>query len=54
MQLIRGTKDIFGDNIIKYNKIVNLAKNISELYNFKEIKTPVIEFTEIFERNLDC
>lgn len=52
MQLIRGTKDIFGDNIIKYNKIVNLAKNISELYNFKEIKTPVIEFTEIFERNL--
>ncbi len=52
MQSVRGTKDIFGEDIIKYNKIVNAARSISKLYNFKEIRTPTIEFSDVFERNL--
>lgn len=52
LQNVRGTKDIFGDDILKFNYIVEIAKKISTLYNFKEIITPIFEFSDVFERNL--
>ena len=52
LQNVRGTKDIFGEDILKFNYIVGVAKKISGLYNFKEIITPIFEFSEVFERNL--
>lgn len=52
MQLVRGTRDIFNEDIKKFNFIVDIAKKISSLYNFKEIITPIIEFSDVFERNL--
>lgn len=52
MQAVRGTRDIFGEDIIKYNKIVETARSISRLYNFKEIRVPTIEFSDVFERNI--
>lgn len=52
LQPVRGTKDIFGEEIDKFNYIVNIAKNIAKLHNFKEIITPIFEFSDVFERNL--
>lgn len=52
LQPVRGTKDIFGEEIDKFNYIVNTAKNIAKLHNFKEIITPIFEFSDVFERNL--
>ncbi len=52
MQAVRGTRDIFGEDIIKYNKIIEIARSISRLYNFKEIRVPTIEFSDVFERNI--
>ena len=52
MQPVRGTRDIFDEDIKKFNFIVDVAKKISSLYNFKEIITPIIEFSDVFERNL--
>lgn len=52
MQAVRGTRDIFNEDVKKFNFIVNIAKKISSLYNFKEIITPIIEFSDVFERNL--
>lgn len=52
LQNVRGTKDIFGEDILKFNYIVGVAKKISGLYNFKEIITPIFEFSDVFERNL--
>ncbi|MDR2077888.1 MAG: ATP phosphoribosyltransferase regulatory subunit, partial [Rickettsiales bacterium] len=52
IQLVRGTKDLFGEDILKYNYIVDTAREISGLYNFKEIMTPIFEFSEVFEQNL--
>lgn len=52
LQNVRGTKDIFNEEILKFNYIVDIAKKISSLYNFKEIITPIFEFSEVFERNL--
>ena len=41
LQPVRGTRDIFNEDIKKFNFIVDVAKKISSLYNFKEIITPL-------------
>lgn len=52
LQPVRGTKDLFGDDIIIFKEIINCASRISNLYNFEELQTPIFEFSEIYERNL--
>jgi histidyl-tRNA synthetase len=52
MQAVRGMRDLFGDSIDKYNRVVEMAKKFAVLYNFKELRLPILEFSEIFERNL--
>lgn len=52
IQPVRGTKDLFGDDIIKYNKIIEIAKANALSFNFEELQTPIFEFSEIYERNL--
>lgn len=52
IQPVRGTKDLFGDEIIKYNKIIEIAKANAFSFNFEELQTPIFEFSEIYERNL--
>lgn len=52
MQPVRGTKDLFGLEIEKFNAVVELAKTRAKNYGFEELQTPIFEFSEIFERNL--
>ncbi len=52
LQPVRGTKDLFGDEIKIFNHIVQVAKQKSELFGFEELQTPIFEFSEVFERNL--
>lgn len=51
-QNVRGTQDFFGENIKKYNYVINVAKKNTESYNFHEITTPIIEFSNLFERSV--
>ena len=52
LQPVRGTKDLFGDEIKIFNHIIQIARAKSELFGFEELQTPIFEFSEIFERNL--
>lgn len=52
MQTVRGTKDLHGEDLAKFNQIVDLARILGDNYGFKELQTPIFEFSEIFERNL--
>lgn len=52
LQSVRGTKDLYGDDILRFNKIIEIAKNFANSYYFEELQTPIFEFSEIFERNL--
>ncbi|MDR0572279.1 MAG: histidine--tRNA ligase [Rickettsiales bacterium] len=45
-------RDLFGDSIRRHNIVVEKAKRFAALYNFKELQLPILEFSEIFERNL--
>ena len=52
IQNVRGTNDIFGQELELFNQIVETAKKRSLQHNFQEISTPIFEFSEIFEKNL--
>lgn len=52
MQPVRGVRDILGNEIKSFNKIVDAARSLSGLYNYQEIALPIFEFTEIFHRTL--
>lgn len=51
-QLVRGTKDLFGEDIKKFNYVTEKLQEIVSRYNFEEIETPIFEFSEVYERNL--
>ncbi len=47
-----GVEDIYPDRIPLWDKIVNTARTVFNLYHYKELITPVMEFTELFARGL--
>lgn len=47
---IKGTKDILPDEARKWQKVEVAAKNIFESYGYREIRTPIFEATELFEK----
>lgn len=51
MQKIKGTYDLLFDEIKKWQLVEKKIINILNLYNFKEIRTPLIEYEEIFNRS---
>jgi histidyl-tRNA synthetase len=48
----RGTSDIFGEDIKYRDFIINTSKKLFEVFNYKEIITPVFEYTEVFDRGI--
>ena len=49
---IRGTHDIFGNEILKFNKIISEVKYVASQFNFNELITPIFENSELFEKPL--
>ncbi len=47
---IKGTKDILPSEARKWQKVESVAREIFELYGYREIRTPVFEPTELFEK----
>lgn len=47
---IRGTKDILPGEVRKWQRVEAAAKKTFELYGYREIRTPVFEATELFEK----
>jgi len=52
IQPIRGTHDIFGKNLDKYNSICGEVKRVASIFNFSEIQTPIFESTDLFSKQL--
>ncbi len=48
----RGTKDITGNDALKFRFIEDTARKILGQANFEEIKTPIFEATELFSRGI--
>lgn len=48
----RGTNDILPENIPVWHRIEATSRDLFELYGFNEIRTPIFEHTELFERGI--
>lgn len=49
---IKGTQDIFGDEINYWYFIEENARTVANLYGYQELRTPIIEPTELFVRSV--
>nr|UAD87907.1 histidine-tRNA ligase [Gracilaria textorii] len=52
MQPLRGTKDILPHQMIYWQHIYTKASAILSLHNYSEIRTPIIESTNLFQRTI--
>ena len=48
----KGTKDIMPDQVYKWHFVEEKWKTICERYGFKELRTPMFEYTELFQRGI--
>lgn len=48
----KGTKDVLPDKSNRWQFIENAARETAEIFNIKEIRTPVFEHTELFLRGV--
>lgn len=48
----KGTKDVLPSQSYKWQFIENAAREVAKSYNIKEIRTPVFEHTELFQRGV--
>ena len=49
---IKGTYDILPDEIGKWQDLENVIKNVSKIFNFTEIRTPIFEASDLFHRSV--
>ncbi len=49
---IRGTHDLLGKDIEKYEIILSEVTNLAKIYNFNKIETPIFESTNLFSKPL--
>jgi histidyl-tRNA synthetase len=55
MQPVRGTKDLFPEEYAAHMNVVRIATKVASLHGYLSMSTPILEFTEIFNRTLgDC
>ena len=52
IQKPKGTKDLLPEDTVKLQYIENKIKNIFDNYGFKEVRVPVFEHTELFQRGV--
>lgn len=48
----KGTKDVLPSQSFKWQYVEETARKVAKIYNLKEIRTPVFEHTELFQRGV--
>ena len=48
----KGTKDVLPNQSYKWQYIENVARDVARVFNFREVRTPVFEHTELFQRGV--
>ena len=51
-QSVRGTRDLLPELKNRFRYIENVAYKCAQNYGFKEIETPIFEFSDVFHRSL--
>lgn len=51
-QALRGTRDILPDEVSRWRRLEAVTREVFERWGFREIRTPVLESTELFARSV--
>jgi histidyl-tRNA synthetase len=52
IQLVKGTHDIHGEEIKKFNFIIEKFYSLTNKFNFQQVQTPIIEHQDLFTRSV--
>lgn len=52
LQPVRGTHDILPDDYARFRHVVDTARHAAGLFGYREMATPIFEFTEVFARSM--
>jgi histidyl-tRNA synthetase len=52
LQPVRGTHDLLPDEYRRLAHVVDTAREVARLYGYREMATPIFEFTELFARGI--
>lgn len=52
LQRVRGTQDLYGDELARFDHVVDAFNRVRKLYGFRRVEVPVFEFTQVFARSL--
>ncbi|MFV9856040.1 MAG: ATP phosphoribosyltransferase regulatory subunit, partial [Rickettsia aeschlimannii] len=52
LQLLRGMKDLLPDDYKVHDYIINTARDVGVLYGYKQMSTPILEYTKVFNRSM--
>ncbi|MEI6756433.1 MAG: histidine--tRNA ligase [Chlorobium sp.] len=51
-QAVKGARDIFPEEAVQWKYVEAIVHTLASLYGFSEIRTPVFEYTELFQRGI--
>ena len=52
LQPVRGTHDLLPDEYRRLAHVIDAARDVARLYGYREMATPIFEFTELFARGI--
>lgn len=52
IQLVKGTKDLYGSEVVQWQRLEREIRTICACFGIGEIRTPMFEFTELFARGV--
>ena len=52
LQPVRGTHDILPDDYDRFRHVVDTARRAAFLFGYREMATPIFEFTDVFARSM--
>ncbi|AAL02950.1 histidyl-tRNA synthetase [Rickettsia conorii str. Malish 7] len=52
LQPLRGMKDLLPDDYKVHDYIINKARDVGVLYGYKQMSTPIVEYTKVFNRSM--
>ncbi len=51
-QPVRGTHDLLPDDFARFRSVIDTARHAASLYGYREMATPIFEFTDVFARSM--
>ncbi len=52
LQPVKGTHDILPEDMRRFRLVFERAREVAARYGYREMATPIFEFTEVFKRTL--